>query len=138
MKNVKKILAGLIVTLFAILCLAPGEMKAQPCPSVRNMLTCPVKIIVNLYRTLPGGACQTTPCFSYAATVPAGATIPTNCNACSGVCRIEVVVTDIGGIAIAPVAADNTTIPGPNALPGNCGSNNIQYNPGPPMQFVIN
>lgn len=114
-KNKKTKLTGLLGLIFFIFAFSPAITKAQ-CPQIGNQLFCAVRVQVDVYSYNAQGVCNTTPCSTYQAFIPAGALVPVICGACN-VCNVRVTVTNIGGVNVGGVAADfSTTSPG-NPIP---------------------
>jgi hypothetical protein len=114
----KNKIAGLVV---AICCtLAISSAKAQ-CPGVMvtNNLSCNMTVLVQFY------TCSMQVCgVQNNVNVASGASIPINCNLCSGSsCDVSITILAINGVGIGPIpkALYGTTCPGvPIAMPTGC------------------
>lgn len=111
-KNQKSKIAVLAGLFFIIIAFSPAIVKAQ-CPQIANQLYCAVRVQVDVYSYNAQGVCNTVPCSTYQAFIPAGNIIPVVCGACN-VCNVRVTVTNVGGVNVGNIGADFST-----ASPGN-------------------
>lgn len=139
MKNKTSKFIGIVLMVFALFT-GLSAKAAPPCPSIKNTLTCPITVLVEVYGCSPVAICH-----SYNVVVPVGATVPINCygGTCSTWCAIKITVLTAGGAPVTPPITITipTPPPGPTFnVPASCGTGpqaNIYFDSVTNM-FVIN